>query len=68
MHVERGIHGSWLQYVGSKSCSFQICYPQKSFFWGGGAMVKDLTPQCGGEEFKSPHLQPRLPWLFRWPS
>jgi hypothetical protein len=23
----------------------------------GGAMVKYLTPQCGGEEFKSSHLQ-----------
>jgi predicted metalloenzyme YecM len=33
--------------------------------WGGGVMVKDLTPQCEGEEFKSPHLQPRLRWLFR---
>jgi hypothetical protein len=33
--------------------------------WSGGAMIEDLTPQCGGEEFKSPHLQPRLPWLFR---
>jgi hypothetical protein len=29
-------------------------------------MVKDLTPQCGGEDVKSPHLQPRLLWLFRW--
>ncbi len=34
-------------------------------FWGGGAMVKDLIPQCGGEEFKSSHLQPRLPWLLK---
>jgi hypothetical protein len=34
---------------------------QKITLWGGGAMVKDLTPQYGGEEFKSPHLQPRLP-------
>ncbi len=25
---------------------------------GGGAMVKDLTLQCGGEESKSPQLQP----------
>ncbi len=33
--------------------------------WGGGAMVKTLTSQCGKEEFKSPHLQPRLPWLFK---
>ncbi len=32
---------------------------------GGGTMVKNLTVQCGGEEFKSPHLQPRLPWLIR---
>ncbi len=33
---------------------------QKITLWGGGAMVKDLIPQCGSEEFKSPHLQPRL--------
>jgi hypothetical protein len=33
--------------------------------WGVGVMVKDLTLQCGGEGFKSPHLQPRLPWLLR---
>jgi hypothetical protein len=26
---------------------------KKIILWGGGAMVKDLTPQCGGEEFKS---------------
>ncbi len=33
--------------------------------WVGGAMVKDLIPECGGEKFKSSHLQHRLPWLFR---
>jgi hypothetical protein len=33
---------------------------QKITLWGGSAMVKDLIPQCGGEEFKSPHLEPRL--------
>jgi hypothetical protein len=33
--------------------------------WGCGAMVKDLILQCEGEEFKSPHLQPKLLWLFR---
>jgi hypothetical protein len=38
---------------------------KKITLWDGGAIVKDLTPQCGGEEFKSPHLQARLPWLFR---
>jgi hypothetical protein len=32
----------------------------KITLWGGGAMVKGLTFQCGGEESKSPHLQPRL--------
>ncbi len=37
---------------------------KKITLWGGGAMVKDLTSQCGGEEFESLHLQPRLPWLF----
>ncbi len=38
---------------------------KKITFWGGGVIVKDLTFQCGGEEFKSPHLQPKLPWLLR---
>jgi hypothetical protein len=38
---------------------------KKIISWGGGALVKDLIFQCGGEEFKSPHLQPRLPWLLR---
>jgi hypothetical protein len=38
---------------------------KKITLWGGGGMVKDLTLQCGSEEFKSPHLQPRLPWLLR---
>jgi hypothetical protein len=37
---------------------------KKITLWGGHAMVKDLTPQFGGEEFKSPHLQPKLPWLL----
>jgi len=37
----------------------------KITLWGGGAMVKDLTFQCEGEEFKAPHLQPILPWLLR---
>jgi hypothetical protein len=40
-------------------------FSQKITLWGGGAMVTDLIPQCGGEDFKSPHLQPRLPWLLR---
>jgi len=38
---------------------------QKITLWGGGANVQDLIPQCGGEEFKSSHLQPRLHWLLR---
>ncbi len=32
---------------------------QKFTLWGGGAIIKDLILQCGGD------LQPRLPWLFR---
>jgi hypothetical protein len=39
---------------------------KKIALWGGGAMVKDLTLQCKGEKFKSPHSQHKLPWLFRW--
>jgi len=42
-----------------------ICYFLKVTLWGGGVMVKNLTPQRGGEEFKSPHLQPKLPWLLK---
>jgi hypothetical protein len=38
---------------------------QKIMLWSGGVMVKDLILQCGSEEFKSSHLQPRLPWLLR---
>ncbi len=38
---------------------------KKITLWGGGTMVKDLILQYGGEEFKSPYLQPRLPWLFK---
>jgi hypothetical protein len=38
---------------------------KKITLWDGGAMVKDLTLQCGVEVFKSPHLQPRLPWLLK---
>jgi hypothetical protein len=38
---------------------------KKTTLWGDGAMFNDLAPQCGGEEFKSPHLQPRLPWLLK---
>jgi hypothetical protein len=34
---------------------------KKIALWSGGAMVKNLAPQCEGEEFKSPHLQPKLP-------
>jgi hypothetical protein len=29
---------------------------KKITLWGGDAIVKDLTPQYEGEEFKSPHL------------
>jgi hypothetical protein len=42
-----------------------ICCQKKITLWGGGAMVKDLTPQCGDEEFKSSHLQPKLLGLLR---
>jgi len=38
---------------------------KKITLWGGGAMVKNFILQCRGEEFKSLHLQPRLPWLLR---
>jgi hypothetical protein len=41
---------------------------KKIHLLGGGAMVKDLTLQCGGEEFKSSHMQTKLPWLLRWPN
>jgi hypothetical protein len=28
---------------------------KKITLWGGDALVKDLTPQCGCEEYLSPH-------------
>jgi hypothetical protein len=37
----------------------------KITLWGGGVMVNDIITQYGNEEFKSPHLQLRLPWLLR---
>jgi hypothetical protein len=40
---------------------YKICCSRKSSYGGGDAMVKDLTLQCGGEEFKSSHLQHGLP-------
>jgi hypothetical protein len=36
---------------------------KKSPHEGGGAILKDLIPWCGGEELKSSHFQPKLPWL-----
>jgi hypothetical protein len=38
---------------------------QKITLWGGSAMVNNLTFQSKTEEFKSPHLQPKVPWLLR---
>jgi hypothetical protein len=38
---------------------------QENHLIGEGTMVKDLIPQCEDEEFKSPHLQPKLLWLFK---
>ncbi len=53
-------------YVGEKFMEVDYnILSKKITLWGRGAMVKDLTLQCGGEEFKSPQLQPKLPWLFR---
>ncbi len=51
-------------------CWFKIIFitiscPKIITIWGDGAMVKDLILQHGGEAFKSPHLQPRLPWLLK---
>jgi hypothetical protein len=54
MHVEKNFMNVHYKYV-----------VQEITLWGGGVKVKDLIPQCGGEEFKSTHLQPRLPWLLR---
>jgi hypothetical protein len=60
MHVEKN---SWklITICWSKIMFITNMLFKKITLWGGGAMVKDLIPQHGGEEFKSPHLQPRLP-------
>jgi hypothetical protein len=57
-----------MQYVGPKWCSLQNMLFEKITLWGGGAMVKNLNSQCGSEEFKSPHLQPRPFWVLKWPN
>jgi hypothetical protein len=41
---------------------------KKITLWNGGAMVKNLIPQRGSEEFKFPHLQLKLPRLLKWPN
>jgi len=38
---------------------------KKITLWGDGVIVKDFISQCGGEELKSPYLQPKLFWLIR---
>jgi len=40
----------FLHYFGLSVPTFMELYPFT--LWGGGALVKDLIPQCGGEEFK----------------
>ncbi len=65
MHVEKN---SWklITICWSKIMFIKrMLWTRKSPYGVVGAMVKDLIPQCGGEEFKSPHLQPKLPWLLR---
>jgi hypothetical protein len=37
---------------------------KKITLWGDGVMLQNLTPQCGGEEFKSLHLQPKPLWVL----
>jgi hypothetical protein len=55
-----------MQYVEKHSWKFiTICCPKIITLWGGVAIVKYLTLQCGSEAFKCPHLQPRLPWLLK---
>jgi len=49
----------------SKIMFITIMLSQNITLWSGGAMVKGLTLQCGGDEFKSPHLQLKLPWLLK---
>ncbi len=59
MHVEK-ISGKLITICRSKITFIIIILFKKIILWGDGVMVKDLTPQFGSEEFKSPHLQPRL--------
>jgi hypothetical protein len=64
MHVEKN---SWKLIT---LCWFKIMVitnmlSKKITLWGDDAMVNDLTLQCGGGEFKSPHLQSKLPRLLR---
>ncbi len=64
MHVEKN---SWklITKCWSKIMFITNMLSKKHRLWVGGKMVRDLIPQCGSEEFKSPHLQLKLPWLLR---
>jgi len=64
MHVEKNSQKLIIIYW-SKIMFITNMLSKKIIFWGDGAMVKDLTPQCAGEEFKFSHLQLRVPWLLR---
>jgi hypothetical protein len=64
MHVEKN---SWklITLCGFKIMLITNMLSKKTTLGGGGATVKNLIFQCGGEEFKSAHLQSRLLWLLR---
>jgi hypothetical protein len=64
MHVEKNSR-KFIIICWSKNHVNYNMLSKKITLWGGGAIVKDLILQCGSEEFKSPHLQLKLPWLFR---
>jgi hypothetical protein len=64
MHVEKNSR-KLIIICWSKIMFITNMLSKKISFWGDGAMVKDLTPQCGSEEFKFSHLQPKVPWLLR---
>jgi hypothetical protein len=50
MHIER----KFRKFDYNMLVQNHVHYKYVVTLWAGGAMVKDLTPQCGAEEFKPP--------------
>jgi hypothetical protein len=56
MHVEKKFMEVDYNMLVQNHVHYKYVVNKEIILCSGGAMVKDLTLQCGGEEFKSPQL------------